>query len=321
MNEQYLQQFSNDNLTKRFLNTDHIEVLEEVLAEEKSRFDKLEKIRSKLDFGKKVDSQQVPGLFPQIKQEVDALLTVTDIREPSLSSFGLFDGTNNDIIRMYLAGAGYLGVAVGIGIGTRFWKAHVVRKGRKPSLMTRRAFLLGIIPAVVGVFQIVKGGMHHKIRSNDAGYISATEELSYPSGVGKVRTEMFLAHEYVHHVQKVMGFYHRKSINMGGALEGHARGVGKYMANLFSQERDDPTYLHDYLDRSIPELATAYVWLCRKLDTAPDAKLAQSARRFANETGGLSVHTLGNSLFKIYQRAKGQEMLSDMVHGRFVFPA
>ena len=117
-----------------------------------------------------------------------------------------------------------------------------------------------------------------------------------------------------------MGFYHRKSINMGGAVEGHARGVGKYIATLFGQERDNPAYLHHYLGRSIPELATAYVWLCRKFDSTPDAKLAESARRFANETGELSAHTLGNSLFKIYQHAKGQEMLPDMVHGKFVFP-
>jgi len=275
MDEQYLEQFSNDNLKKRFLNKDYIEVLEAVLADENSRFAKLEKIKSKLDFGKKVNSQDVHGLLPQIKRDVDVLLEVTDIREPSLSSFGLFDGTNKDIIRMYLAGAGYLAGAIGIGIGARWWKARVVKKGKTPSLVTRRAFLLGIVPAVPGGFQVIKGAMHHKIRSNDAGYISATEELSYPPGVGKVRTEMFLTHEYAHHVQKVMGFYYRKSIDLGVAIEGHARGVGKHIAILYSQERDNPAYLHDYLSRSIPELATAYVWLCKKFNSTPDAKARQ----------------------------------------------
>jgi len=321
MDEQYLEQFSNDNLKKRFLNKDYIEVLEAVLADENSRFAKLEKIKSKLDFGKKVNSQDVHGLLPQIKRDVDVLLEVTDIREPSLSPFGLFDGTNKDIIRMYLAGAGYLAGAIGIGIGARWWKARVVKKGKTPSLVTRRAFLLGIVPAVPGGFQVIKGAMHHKIRSNDAGYISATEELSYPPGVGKVRTEMFLTHEYAHHVQKVMGFYYRKSIDLGVAIEGHARGVGKHIAILYSQERDNPAYLHDYLSRSIPELATAYVWLCKKFNSTPDAKLEKSAKRFANQTGELPAHTLGNSLFKIYRHMEGQKMLSDMVHGKFIFPA
>ena len=251
---------------------------------------------------------------------MDALLEVTDIQEPSLSSFGLFDGTNKDIIRMYVAGAGYLAGAVGIGIGTRLWKAHVVKKGKKPSLMARRVFLLDIIPAVPGGFQIIKGAMHHKIRSNDAGYISATEELSYPPGVGKVRTEMFLAHEYVHHVQKVMGFYHRKSINLGIALEGHARCVGKHIATLYSRERDNPAYLYHYLSAGVLELATAYVWLCNRFKVTPDAKLAEPAEKFAEETSELSLHTLGNALFKVYERAKGRQMLADIVYGRFAFP-
>jgi len=65
MDEQYLEPFSNDNLKKRFLNTDHIEVLEDVLADEDSRFAKLEKIKSKLDFGKKVNSQEVTDCCPR----------------------------------------------------------------------------------------------------------------------------------------------------------------------------------------------------------------------------------------------------------------
>jgi len=320
MDEQYLEQFTNDNLKERFLNTDHIEVLEAVLADEGNRLGELEKIKSKLDFGKKVDPQEVQGLLPQIKQDVDTLLEATDIREPSLSSFGLFDGTNKDIIRMYVAGAGYLAGAVGIGIGARLWKAQVVKKGKRPSLIARRAFLLGIIPAVPGGFRIIKGAMHHKIRSNDAGYISATEELSYPSAVGKVRTEMFLAHEYVHHVQNVMGFYYRDSINLGIALEGHARCVGKHIATLYSRKRDNPAYLYHYLSSGVPELATAYVWLCNRFKVAPDAKLAESAENITEEASELSLHTLGNALFKVYESAKGRQMLADIVHSRFVLP-
>lgn len=118
-----------------------------------------------------------------------------------------------------------------------------------------------------------------------------------------------------------MDFYCRKSINLGVAIEGQARGVGKQMATLYSQERDNPAYLHCYLSRSVPELATGYVWLCNKLNTVPDAKLAESAKRLANHTGELPTHTLGNSLFKTYPHTEGRKMLSDMVHGKFVFPA
>ena len=57
------------------------------------------------------------------------------------------------------------------------------------------------------------------------------------------------------------------------------------------------------------------------VNTTPDVKLAESAKRFANQTGEPPAHTLGNSLFKIYQHTKGEEMLSGVVHGKFVFPA
>jgi len=132
---------------------------------------------------------------------------------------------------------------------------------------------------------------------------------------------MFVAHEYAHHVQKVEGFYYRKSLNLGMAIEGHARGVGRHMATLYSYKRDNPAYLYHYLSISVPELVQSYLWLCGKLGVTPRATSMESTKQFTRRGTGISQHALGNSLFQIYQRTKGEKMLSDIVHGKFLFPA
>jgi len=153
MNEQYLEQFTNENLRGRFLNKENLEALEGILADETSRLVELERIKIKLNFGRSFKSQEIHDLFPRIRQDVDKLLEVNGIREPSLSSFHLLEGSHRDILRWYLAGSGSLAGGAAIGLAGRSWKSHVAKEGRTPSLLTRRVhFCHGkdILPAPAG---------------------------------------------------------------------------------------------------------------------------------------------------------------------------
>lgn len=320
MNLQYLQQFTNSNLKKRLLHIDNIGPLEEILAQENGRFVKLKRIKNKVDFGRDFQPAGIQKFFPDLRRDIDEFLQVAKIREPSFSSFHLWDGTNKDILRWYLTGAGCMAGGLGIGALAHRYKFYVKNQGKAPSFLTRRAFLFGVIPMIPGAFYILKGAVHYRIRSRDAGYISSKEEISYPTKLGQVQTEMFIAHEYTHHLQKVVGFYYSSALDLGMALEGHARGVDKYIASLYVERFDNPAYQYHYLSLSVPELIDSYLWLCYSLGTKPSTTLVKDLRRFRASATEPPLHGPGHCLFQIYRQTRGDDIYRDIVHGNFVFP-
>jgi hypothetical protein len=142
-------------------------------------------------------------------------------------------------------------------------------------------------------------------------------DLDYGSGYGKAKTVLFVAHEYTHHVQHVTGFYYRKGLNPTLALEGHARGVDRYLSRLFSEEFAMRGYLYHYLKTSVAELTRTYLWMCHQLGHSPSPSIAKNLPKSQTTPEQPMAHGPGHALFCIYARDQGEQIYADMVNGRF----
>ena len=273
MDLDYLEQFSNERLEVGLLRAENLAPLEHILSEEAKELDELEKIKPELKLKQAMGSEDVTETFSRIRSDVNAFLQVEDIRVPSLATFDLFDGTSKDIVRSYATGLAWLGCAAAAGTAIRVRNRLVRNKGKIPSGLSRRAFLLCAIPTVPAAGYLLKAGVFHRQRRNDGAYLADKEAISYGQGYGRAKTIWFIAHEYTHHVQHVMGFYHRKGLNLALAMEGHARGVDQYLSRQFSERSYVRGYLYHYLTTSVEELTGTYLWMCRQLNRSPRASI------------------------------------------------
>jgi len=320
MDLDYLEQFSNQKLEVCLLRADNLDPLEHILSEEAKELDTLEKIKPELNLKQAMGSEDLTETFSRIRSDIDAFLQVEDIRVPSLATFDLFDGTSKDIVRSYATGLAWLGCAAAAGTATWIRNRSIRHKGKSLSRLSRRAFLLCAVPTVPAAGYLLKAGVFHRQRRNDAAYLADTEEISYGQGYGRAKTIGFIAHEYTHHVQHVMGFYHREGLNLILALEGHARGVDQYLSRQFSERLQMRGYLYHYLKRSVKELTRTYLWMCRQLNRSPRASIIDGLPQSRITTASLAAHGPGHALFRIYAQDQGEQIYAHMLSGRFVHP-
>ncbi len=300
------------------LRIENLEPLEHILSQEAEELGKLEQVTSELKLDQAIGSNELTETFSRIREDINAFLQVDKVRVPSLAPFSLFDGTNGDIVRSYASGFAWLGAAVAVGTSTHVRNRHKQKKGDSPTRLSRRAFLLGAIPAVPGAGYLVKAAVFHRQRRNDGAYLAHKEEISYGLGYGKAKTLYFIAHEYTHHVQHVTGFYYRKGLNPTLALEGHARGVDRYLSRLFVEQFDMRGYLYYYLKTSVEELIHSYLWMCNQLKQSPNAALVTNLPKSQITPDQPRAHGPGHALFRIHAQDQGEQIYADLVNGCFV---
>jgi hypothetical protein len=316
----YLEQFSHERMEACLLRTDNLDPLEHILSGEAKELDTLEKIKPELKLKQAMGPEDVTGTFSRIRSDINAFLQVEDIRVPSLSPFDLFDGTNTDVVRSYVTGLAWLGCAAGAGTAIQVRNRLIRHKGKTPTWLSRRAFLLCAIPTVPAAGYLLKAGVFHRQRRNDGAYLADKEEISYGQGYCRAKTLLFIAHEYTHHVQHVMGFYYGKGVNLTLALEGHARGVDQYLSRQFSERLHARGYLYHYLKTSVKELTETYLWMCHRLNRSPRASILNGPAQSRITTDPPWAHGPGHALFRIYAQAQGEQIYAHMLDGRFVFP-
>jgi hypothetical protein len=109
-------------------------------------------------------------------------------------------------------------------------------------------------------------------------------------------------HEYTHHLQNDAGWDFDNRI----IIEGHARGVQKYLSKIRSEKEDNPVIIHELSCSSLDELSRVYEWICRSNNQSPSPSIIISPE-FGFYTDN---HAFGNSLFSILEKKRGPEIYS-----------
>lgn len=132
------------------------------------------------------------------------------------------------------------------------------------------------------------------------------------------------AHGYTAFLQKNLGMP-GESI----CWEGSARGVQKTIAKQYAEEENNPDYMRNVFETSVPELLSAYMGLCQEMNKNPKQSLLKDARtsiipkldnnyRNRHKKGPkISDHALGNAWASVKAANNGepQEMYRKLFQG------
>lgn len=311
----YLEQFTNENIKILLSRREIFILLEAVLAEEKIELDDIEKQKSHFNFGKSLKKAQIRERFDIISKDVNNFLGVSDVALPKLEAFTLLDPSGKHILKSYLVGACWIGVAA-VAAGTlRKVGSFKAKSSSIAHLLSRRAFLVGGIASFPGFVYLGKGVLFHKIILNDAAYTLRNQAISYSPRISRIRMEMFLWYEYTHYLQYTLGFHSQKKLSLLSAMEGHARGVDEYMSRIYTLRYNNKVYRYHYLTESIDELQSDYLWLGQKLGL--DCRKQLLGSRNTNVPIELSHYSAGHGLFSIYRHTQGEEIYNKILFGDF----
>jgi len=315
MKPKYFEQFSDDNIKKLLLSRGKFALLEDVLAKEKAELTDIENQTRDLDFDKPLNETQIKERLDIIAKDVNEFLGVRNVDIPKLEAFTIFDPSGKHILKSYLVGSCWIsGAAVATGV-LRKVRSYKGRGSKIARLLSRRAVLLGSIASLPGIFFLGKGAIIHKIFLNDAAYIAENQVISYSPRVRRIRMEMFLWHEYTHHLQHILGFHSQKKLSLLSATEGHARGVDEYMSRTYAIRHNNKAYRYNYLAGSVDELQSTYLWLGQKLGLNCRQNLLGDMN--ADVRVDLSHYGPGHALFSIYSHTQGEEIYRNILHGEF----
>ncbi len=123
-----------------------------------------------------------------------------------------------------------------------------------------------------------------------------------------------IAHEYAHHMQ------HSKRLGQNCYdffSEGHARGVERHISEIYCQKEDNELFLYDISRETISELASAYIWMCKKLCKKPKLSLLKVSTNSIKESlkhlvkEAPSEYAMGNAFFSIYESIYGKEIYKE----------
>ncbi|HLC56580.1 MAG TPA: hypothetical protein VJJ23_05065 [Candidatus Nanoarchaeia archaeon] len=290
MDKSYLKQIKNKNLEAILLSKDNIPVVEHLLSIESQELQRLKKLKEegKLDFGKKYSRKQLKELFPMVKGKVDNFLNVNNISNPRVDYFSI---TSPESL-FFGPGFGFYGGVILIGGGFGFKETYFLQ---------------------AGVLAIINGVLHTYLKNTDHyNHLFKNITLRYEERSKIIPT---LGHEYTHHIQKISGI---KSVrNHSIFQEGHARGIERYISNLFRESEDNEAFLYHITNLNARELKNVYKWLCEKTNLTPNEALLKVKGIY--DTKFLDNHAKGNVLFYIQETKKGPQVYNDAIHGNLVF--
>ncbi len=247
--------------------------------------------------------------------DVDALLGVTDVEAVKVELMRLRDGLTEPVKRVYTIAGVLGGVGGAIMLGGFAGKREVERQRQ----ITRRCVLLGVVPLIAGgVFGAFGGTMHHRYLQ-DGGYDSGRGVISFYGGVGSIRGRVLMGHEYVHHVQKVMGFWYARGVKMTMAIEGMARGVEANLCRMWSERSGDEGCEYVSLSMRVKELKGAYEFMCRRLGVEVDGDVMKAVEGVRSYRFNGSERSLGYALFCCMEAERGEGMYREMLEGGYEF--
>jgi hypothetical protein len=121
-----------------------------------------------------------------------------------------------------------------------------------------------------------------------------------------------LAHEYAHHVQySVLPHFLKKDESRYQMFkEGHARGVERYISNLYGKREANKAFKYEISNRSLFELMSFYKWVCFALDVKPDEGILEYEKHLnhENQEYPLDPWAKGNALFYIQETFYGDKI-------------
>lgn len=134
-----------------------------------------------------------------------------------------------------------------------------------------------------------------------------------------------IAHEYTHHIQGITENSWIQLRDQDIFMDGHARGVERYITQRYALENDDLGFLDFYTNLHVQELRTAYKWItetCRQTPNpfflnmkTPEADAL--LRCFGGDSEGISIHAKGTALFSVYESQQGSKIYKNVIHGSF----
>lgn len=298
MDDSYKEQLKDSVLMEKLLDKDKIPVLESLLESKSKELLRLQKLKEsgKLDFGRKLKSEELGDLFDIVAAECNKFLDVGDLDKPKMGYYSLLIPSKytTSILASYCASAAITGFSL-----------------FNPGTLT----LLGLGLAVFG------GHLHSHFRSSF--YLPWQKRL-----VLKKQEEVLLipemAHEYAHYVHETQGI----DSDLSDIFEeGHARGVERHLSESYREKEDNEAFLYNILSRDVNNLKNSYIWLCNKLGLKPVSNLLKSEMIYDMDLelfslgleNDLTPHDMGNSLFLCYEAEHGKGIYKDMLKASFEF--
>ncbi len=311
LSDEYKRTIENDRLKQLLLRRENLPVLEEVLARESAELERLQRLkkRGKLDFGKLVKEEEVPELLAEIYPEVDYFLGFTGGNLPSHQFY-----SRQAIARLTETGQAEKLVTRGGIVSTFVGSAEIVRNVVLEMSPDPLWTSIGIALLGAGAYALNRGRKMRTMSFHEGwGYTFSLIELVEAPRSSFIPTT---AHEYAHHLQQIKQLHSRRYLTF---LEGHARGVERTIAEHYREKEDNEAFLWDISNETVEELKLAYQWICAGLGEKPKRSLGKTRTQYSGFFTKQSHHTLGNTLFRLYEALHGKDIYRQAIHGEFQF--
>ncbi|MEM2121041.1 MAG: hypothetical protein QXU20_00045 [Candidatus Woesearchaeota archaeon] len=302
----------NQYFITKLLQEENITVIEEILEKEIKKFERLKNLKEqgKLDFGEKFDLERiVEDIFPKVAKKVNEFLEVDNIKLPKVKYFS--------IIKPGLLESVFLALCFSCGF-------YIVSDINNLLKWKDSEYVLDLSIQVMSLYLLSK--FYNNIKSSSYNKLEKKITLEKEEYTKIVTV---LAHEYTHHIQNNKLRDHFKKVmptKYIAFLEGHARGVERFIAKEYSENENNYAFWYNVLDRVVGELKCVYKWLCINFEKEPkeillntetsiDERLDFRLKRHKKP----SYHAIGNSLFLIYELKHGNDVYKKIIKGDLEF--
>jgi hypothetical protein len=320
MNDAFLQDFTDEQIKQQLFRAANVARLKAIVEQDQRRLEQLAALADVHKKGDKVNESDVMGLFSTARNEVDGILAVSGLPLPALKGERLFSRKYAHIAAAFGGGFACLAGSAALLAWPVRRKAGPNGASRSRGRISRRRWLAALAMTLPGGLLVAGAGVSEERRLNDAGYIWDQQLIEFPLGRSRVQTELLLVHEYVHHIQRLVGLYSETGLVLAEAIEGHARGVERLWAQQRTQSGQGSAYEYDQLLLRLPELKRTYMALCDRFG-APGESPVGNAPAANKRAGELDSFFYSYALFRIWEQGMGPGVYRDLVHGTLTVPA
>ncbi len=303
--------YQNYLLRYKLFHLENRSILEEILVTEQMKLQRLQKAKNdgKIRLSKKIEKQRELGsLFAEVKTEVDSFLDVIGVSSPEVVFPSFRD--NALLKKAVYTAHGFAGLSFGL-LGL------TLAMGGD---LDRYQLFLGILSASTGLL----GQTSRRSRTyyDDVGIKIYLERVPREMGIP------YLSHEYTHYLQHQLLFSPDVVLPPENLvfIEGHARGVQRYISQIYNQREGNDLFLWVDGNFAVSELKSVYSWMCRKSGkraspflVLEETEYDKTCMRYFLNQGEPSPHALGNSLMLIHEAQHGPGIYRQMLHGEYIF--